>query len=303
VEAVSGLGPNVGDLTATKNRLLFQQRKFFTYNLWKLPVLAGAAVKPERLMVSSFTDRNADFSPDGRRVVFSSDRGGASNIWLCNADGSDPVQLTFFEEHTGTPRWSPDGRTILFDSLHSGNGDLWVIDREGGTPRQLTSDPTDEVMGTWSRDGKWIYFSSTRSGRSEIYRIPSEGGEAVPITHSGGWYALESKDGKDLYYSKNYELGIFRVSLSFPNQEEVVVREVRPRRSFSPGINGLYFADQATDFPIRFLDFNTGRTSLLFETKGPFSRAELTVSPDEKWMLFNEVPSPEAELMLVENFH
>ncbi len=66
---------------------------------------------------------------------------------MSNSDGSDPVQLTFFEEKTGNPRWSPDGKRIVFDSLHSGNWDVWLIDPEVGVPHQLTTHLSDERNG------------------------------------------------------------------------------------------------------------------------------------------------------------
>jgi len=65
----------------------------------------------ERHPVSSTQNEfNASFSPDGRRMAFESERSGAEEIWVANADGSQPVQLTTFGLHAGSPDWSPDGR-------------------------------------------------------------------------------------------------------------------------------------------------------------------------------------------------
>ena len=134
---------------------------------------------------------------DGRRIAFESIRGGIQNIWLSNADGSRPVQLTSFSSFSGTPRWSPDGRRLVVDSLASGNWDLYVVDADGGTPRRLTSEPSEDGTGTWSRDGRSIYFHSDRTGRSEIWKIPADGGTAVQVTRDGGFYAVESEDGRN----------------------------------------------------------------------------------------------------------
>ena len=77
------------------------------------------------------TNENADYSPDGRKIAFESDRGGRSNIWMTDGDGSNPIQFTTFESDAGTPRWSPDGRRLVFDSLGAGDYDLYVDGRRG----------------------------------------------------------------------------------------------------------------------------------------------------------------------------
>ena len=211
VTALEGLGQGVGRMSAWGNRLVYTQWKGGQLNIHRVPISPNPSAASEPVVTSSFSDQNADISPDGSRLVFSSDRSGFLNIWMCKSDGADPVQLTSFEEHTGTPRWSPDGRQVLFDSLHSGNWDLWLIDPEQRVPRQLTTDLSDETMGTWSRDGQWVYFQSTRTGRQEIWKMPSEGGEAVQVTEDGGSYAVESRDGSFLYYTQPSTPGLWQL--------------------------------------------------------------------------------------------
>ena|SRR5437773_3401013 len=76
-----------------------------------------------------------------------------------------------------------------------------------GRSRQVTGGAYNIALATWSRDGKWIYFRSSRSGRAEIWRIPSERGEEQQVTQNGGAHAVESTDGKTLFYS--YQAGVF----------------------------------------------------------------------------------------------
>ena len=156
----------------------------------------------EKLIASTRGELNPQYSPDGSRVTFSSDRSGKFEIWVCNGDGSNPVQLTSLDASSGTPRWFPDGRRIVFDSQKEGQAEIYVIDTDTRVPRRLTSDPSDEAVPSVSHDGKWIYFSSTRTGRWEIWRQPAEGGEALQMTHEGGLIPLESHDGKVVYYQK-----------------------------------------------------------------------------------------------------
>ena len=102
----------------------------------------------------------------------------------------------------GTPRWSPDGQQIAFDSNPRGNSDIYVVKADGGRPCRLTTGNYAEVAPSWSRDGRWIYFASDQTGAWQVWKMPAEGGGAVQVTKQGGFAALESYDGKTLYYAK-----------------------------------------------------------------------------------------------------
>jgi Tol biopolymer transport system component len=73
------------------------------------------------------------WSPDGRRVVYSSYLGRQWNqLWLMTADGGDPLQLTYGDFDATNPRWAPDGRRIAYISNEGGNTSLWMVDVPGG---------------------------------------------------------------------------------------------------------------------------------------------------------------------------
>jgi Tol biopolymer transport system component len=85
---------------------------FYDVQIWQ--VAPGKA--PRSFAPSTRLGLSPQYSPDGKRVAFASNRSGPVEIWSCNSDGGDPIRITHFDSgYSGTPRWSPDGRSIAFD--------------------------------------------------------------------------------------------------------------------------------------------------------------------------------------------
>ena len=109
---------------------------------------------------------------DGK-IAFISDREGHGDVWIMNADGSDPVNLTQGRDCI-SPAWSPDGTKIayigdVFDDDQYG-GEIWLMDADGGNPQRLTDDrvllwlsSADKESLSWSEDGSSIYYTTMRS--------------------------------------------------------------------------------------------------------------------------------------------
>ncbi len=96
----------------------------FDSNIWRIPGPNSSDKKsaPSRFIASTQPDLEPQFSPDGTKIVFSSARSGNYEIWVCDREGRNPVQLTSFNgPELGSPRWSPDSRWIAFDSPKAGN--------------------------------------------------------------------------------------------------------------------------------------------------------------------------------------
>jgi Tol biopolymer transport system component len=262
---------------------------------------------PERLIASSGWDSYPSYSPNGQRIVFDSDRSGVSSIWVTDARGRDPVRLVLFEAHAGSPRWSPDSQHVVFDSMESGNWDVYVVAAEGGNPRRLTDAPSSDVVGSFSRDGRWVYFSSDGTGDGQVWKVPVEGGvEPVQVTRSGGGRTEESWDGRDLYFEKWTEAGIWRVPVG--GGEETRVLEA-PSLGWTLGPTGIYLVNctevvtgRRAVCTLSYFDLESEQTTPLLTEEGPIHQYGLAVSPDEEWVLYGEYTFPTSELTLVENF-
>ena len=146
-------------ISRTGNRLAYQ-RGVFDPNIWRLS-LSGPGVAtgpPARFIASTREDVAAQYSPDGKRIAFESDRSGVHGIWVSDADGSNAVELfSRAGASCGTARWSPDGQRIAFDFNPEGNFDIYVIRASGGKPIRLTTDSADDVP----RAGREMAIGST----------------------------------------------------------------------------------------------------------------------------------------------
>lgn len=190
-------------------------------DIYVMPIGGGEA-KP--ILSGVAWEMQPKYSPDGRYIAFTSDRGGGDNIWVVNRDGSNPRQVTDESFRLVTQaEWSPDSQFIVgrkhFTSGRSlGAGEMWMWHRAGGSGMQLTERRTQEKdtgEPAFSPDGRYLYFSddSTPGGTFEyskdpngqiyvIRRLDRETGEISPfVTGPGGSIRpTPSPDGKTLAF-------------------------------------------------------------------------------------------------------
>jgi TolB protein len=127
------------------------------------------------------------WSPDGKRLLFTSTRSGNQEIWVADAGGGNPKMLTNDPSLNQHPRWSPDGARIVFNSNREGSQDIYVMDADGSHLRRLTSSPALDIAPCWSPDGTEIAFTSNRDGNYEIYRVKADGSDARNLTRDPSW--------------------------------------------------------------------------------------------------------------------
>jgi Tol biopolymer transport system component len=305
---VSGIGEYAFNPSISRqgDRLTYVYRRS-DRNIWRAPGPYSQATDGShlKLIASTRDDISPQFSPDGKKIVFVSDRSGSREIWVCDSDGQNPVQLTNYGgSHTGTARWSPDGKQISFDSRPEGQADIFTVSADGGRPRRITTGDSEDVASSWSADGRWIYFGSRRSGRWQVWKIPAEGGDAVQVTKQGGYEAFEAPDRKFVYYNKR-DTGIWKIPVE--GGEETRVLDHGQGGYWSLTSLGIYFYNpQATPQPaIEFFNFATGQIAPIVRierSKAPSGPPGLGVSADGRWILYWQVDQFDNDIMLVENF-
>jgi len=299
----TGEGGSEPAVSRRASRLVYSVRREDS-DIWRIDLAGrGASLLEEKIITSTRSDITPQYSPDGSRIAFSSERSGHSEIWMCDSDGSNPVQVTTLGTFSGTPRWFPDGRRIVFDSQTGGQADIYVVDTAGGAPRRLTDDPNADVVPSVSADGKWILFASTRTGRFEIWQVPAEGGQAAQVTRQGGFMPFGSRDNKTIYFqgpgAKEPDLR----SVPAGGGDEKLL--LGPLFNFGYAVmgDGIFFIGPRAQGGglLQFFDFAKGTARKAAEIPGQ-TRVGLSVSPDRRYALVTKYESVGKDLMLVENF-
>jgi len=269
-------------------------------------VKSGKARSPASFISSTRNDSSPQYSQDGKRIAFMSERSGFPEIWSCDSDGSNPQQLTSFGgPGVSTPRWSPDGTRIAFDSNSGGQWDIWMAEASGGKPRRMTNHPANDGNPSWSRDGRWIYFDSARTGPQQVWRLPANGGDPVQVTTDGGFAPVESPDGRFVYYMKNLlNTDVWKISTD-GGQTTKVLEGLSEYRNMAVLQDGLLFVPTRNRSSLQFLSFANGKIAPIANFDRPISLdtfAGLDVSPDRRWILYTQFERAGSELMLVEGF-
>jgi serine/threonine protein kinase/Tol biopolymer transport system component len=150
----------------------------FTSNIWIQPLAGGPGHQVTANLRGSVGSAGLAWTRDGRIVHATFDRSASPKLWVMDANGSHPKQLT--TAAAGTPAASPDGKWIYYQSGIVASS-IWRVPVDGGDPVQLThgDEDTGPVPGA---DGKWLYFTSREGMQSRAMKVAADGGTVTPLT-------------------------------------------------------------------------------------------------------------------------
>jgi Tol biopolymer transport system component len=238
-------------------------------------------------------------------------------IWVCDHDGANPIQLSSFGKATNgglhwapeswRPHWAPDSHRIVFVSNASGKSELYIVDVDSRQQRRLETGTPDASGPYWSANGRWIYFNTQEPGA--VWKVPVEGGDPVRLTKDGRVDPQESTDGKRVFYvvPKRAEQSEEVWSVSVDGGDERLETRMTVNASWAPSQSGIYFLD-GSDVGLgrgrlRFFDFTTRRFQNLAELEpGAVFPGDISVSRDGRTIFYSEIDQRVGDIMLVEGF-
>jgi Tol biopolymer transport system component len=168
-------------------------------DIWLLPVAGGQA---RRVTFDDAEAGDLTWTPDGRWIVFSSDRGGAPTLWRVAAAGGQPEPLTNGVGEDSSPAISPDGKTLVFTNARN-SWRLMLLDVASGAQKELLSQRQNVAMPTFSPDGQKIAFFQKIEGDQHLFVVGADGAGLRQVTRERGQQNIMpswSGDGKSLYF-------------------------------------------------------------------------------------------------------
>lgn len=190
-----------------------------SHDIWMVDVELGAL---SRFTTEGTLNSVMAWTPDGRRLAFSSIRGTVpnQNIYWANADGSGDVELLLKSDALDLPMsWTPDGKTLLFYRSTPTTGfDLLTLPIDGERkPQPFAATRFDEFAGAVSPDGRWVAYLSNQSGRYEVY-VQAFSGDAArqQVSVGGGTEPAWGRDGREIFYRQGDRMMVVDVASGSP---------------------------------------------------------------------------------------
>jgi TolB protein len=198
---------SLSDVTLTDvlapGRLMFSQR-LRRQNLREISLGGGAGAPAERLFAAgSAIDRQPVYSPDGKMILFSSNRGGNLDLWTIDRSSGAVRQVTDDPANDWDPAWTPDGKHIVWGSERgTGHLEIWIANADGSGAFPVTHDGTSAQNPSATPDGKWVVYWSGNSAKLGVWKVHPDGSSAAMIKAGNAAGAELSPDGRDVMWAE-----------------------------------------------------------------------------------------------------
>src|SRR5437588_36373 len=180
-------------------------------NVWVAPTGDASRTRPIT-SGSGKNDTELTFAPDGTKIIYQSNASGDEDIWIVNADGGNPRQLTANSRVNLSPAVAPDGRSIVFLSDRTSTPHLWRMNVDGSDQRQLTNG-SGEKSPQFSPDGRWVVYTKA-FGKATVWKVPAAGGEPVQLNDKYSTHPTVSPDSKLVAYRYRDENTPWRIAVA-----------------------------------------------------------------------------------------
>jgi eukaryotic-like serine/threonine-protein kinase len=173
-------------------------------DIWVYDIARGVKTRLTFGSSSSQGNQGVIWSPDGRRIAYTSVRPGAFGLYQRPSDGSGKEEV--IQEATPSPKyptdWSPDGKVLAYYESKMGIWEIWMVPLAGERkPYPFLQSQFSQVGARFSPDGKWVAYFSFESGRPEVYVVPFPGpGGKWQVSTGGGNWPRWRRDGKEIFY-------------------------------------------------------------------------------------------------------
>ena len=270
-----------------------QRSLLIVFFLWPFFLIAQKNWTPEQcLKIKNITA--VQVSPDGSKVLYTvrealmtDDRSEYVNqVWLCNADGSNTIQLTKGDKNSSNPKWSPDGKWIAFTSSRDSKNNLYVLPVGGGEAEKVTEAKSSVGNYDWSRDGTMIAFT---------------------MIDAAGDKEEKNKKAKDDWYYMDEEIKQTRLFVLWLNKKDTAGKCIQKKltkenynvNAFdwsadgksiaysygkSPEVNDNVYSD------ISIIDIESGNIQSIANTEAGETNPEF--SPDGKMLVYYSTSDP-----------
>ena len=213
---VPAVPPTATQFGGGRGTILLSAQRSGTLDIYSLSGIGGGAANLTNL--PGLREETPTWAPDGAKFAFVSNRDGNKEIYVMNADGSDPINASASSADDYSPAWSHDGSRIAFVSTRAGNPDIYVMNSASFDTTRLTTGTFKNDHPTWSPDDSQIAFTSLHGVDNDLYIMNSNGRGLRDVTNNPNsdvdpaW----SPDGKYIafssYRTKNWEIYLLNLS-------------------------------------------------------------------------------------------